>query len=239
VRGCLFTLLLGAVAIALLVVIGLPAVYAGVLTGALGAAGLQADDTTVKVASDPPTDLLGLHADTVTVTASDATFRGLRIGQLDLVLRDVAVLDRTAGAVDGTLRSVTVDVDGRPVVLEEISVSGDTSGIAATTVVDGSEAERLIADAVEARVGARPASVALVAPDTLTVELAAGITVTGTLDVDAAGNLVVRLADDPAGIGTLVLLRGGTDLPMRLTDVRVTKAGNLRLAGDLAIGILG
>ena len=78
-RGCLFTLLLGAVAIALLVTIGLPQVYAGVLTGALSAAGLHADDTTVHVASDPPTDLLGLHADTVTVTATDATFRGMRM----------------------------------------------------------------------------------------------------------------------------------------------------------------
>ena len=66
-RGCLFTLLLGAVAIAFLVTVGLPVVAAGVITGGLAAAGLASDDTMVRVASDPPTDLLGLHADTVTV----------------------------------------------------------------------------------------------------------------------------------------------------------------------------
>jgi len=69
-RGCLFTLLLGAAAVALLVTIGLPQVYAGVVTGALTAAGLHSDDTTVHVESDPPTDLLGFHADTVTVSAT-------------------------------------------------------------------------------------------------------------------------------------------------------------------------
>ena len=62
------------------VVVGLPVVAAGLVTAGLSAAGLVADDTTVTVSSDPPTDLLGLRADTVRVTATDATFRGLEIG---------------------------------------------------------------------------------------------------------------------------------------------------------------
>ena len=57
------------------------------VTAAVTAAGLQADDTTVTVSSDPPTDLIGLHADRVRVRATDATFRDLAIGELDLVLR--------------------------------------------------------------------------------------------------------------------------------------------------------
>ena len=69
--------LAAAVAIAVVVTVGLPAVAAGVLTAGVTAAGLQADDTTVTVESDPPTDLLGLHADRVRVRATDATFRGL------------------------------------------------------------------------------------------------------------------------------------------------------------------
>lgn len=237
-RGCLFTLVIGAVAIALLVVVGLPQVYAGILTGALTAAGLQADDTTVTVSSDPPTDLLGLHADTVTVTATDARFRGMRIGALDLRLGGVAVLDRTAETVDGTLRNVTLtDVGGEAVVLDEIGVGGDSSGLTATTTIAGAEAERLIAKAIEERAGVAPDSVSLLAPDTLRVAL--GVTVEGTLAVNDAGDLVVRLKDDPVGIGELTLLRGGSDLPIRLTGVRVTKGGDLRLEGDLAIGILG
>ena len=100
-RGCLFTLAFGAAVIALIVVVGLPQVAAGMVTGAVTAAGLQADDTTVTVSSDPPTDLIGLHADRVRVRATDATFRDLAIGELDLVLRDVSILDRSAGGDRG------------------------------------------------------------------------------------------------------------------------------------------
>ena len=237
-RGCLFTLLLGAVALALLVVVGLPAVAAGILTSGLAAAGLQADDTTVTVSSDPPTDLIGLRADRVRVRATDARFRELRIGALDVVLRDVAILDRTARGIDGELSDVTLtEVGDGSVTLDSITLGGAGDRITASTVVDGSEAETLIARAVEARVGVAPESVRLSAPDRLRVD--AGVLVEGRLSVSAGGDLVVRLADDPLGIGDIVLLRGGEDLPIRLTDVRVTRAGDLRLDGDLSIAILG
>jgi len=238
VRGCLFTLLLGAIALALLVVVGLPAVAAGILTSGLAAAGLQADDTTVTVSSDPPTDLIGLRADRVRVRATDARFRELRIGALDVVLRDVAILDRTARGIDGELSDVTLtEVGDGSVTLDSITLGGAGDRITASTVVDGSEAETLIARAVEARVGVAPESVRLSAPDRLRVD--AGVLVEGRLSVSAGGDLVVRLADDPLGIGDIVLLRGGEDLPIRLTDVRVTRAGDLRLDGDLSIAILG
>lgn len=237
-RGCLFTLLLGAVALALLVVVGLPAVAAGILTSGLAAAGLQADDTTVTVSSDPPTDLIGLRADRVRVRATDARFRELRIGALDVVLRDVAILDRTARGIDGELSDVTLtEVGDGSVTLDSITLGGAGDRITASTVVDGSEAETLIARAVEARVGVAPESVRLSAPDRLRVD--ARVLVEGRLSVSAGGDLVVRLADDPLGIGDIVLLRGGEDLPIRLTDVRVTRAGDLRLDGDLSIAILG
>ena len=83
-------------AIAVFVVIGLPAIAAGAITAGVTAAGLQSDDTVVTVSSDPPTDLLGLHADRVRVRATDATFRGLEIASLDLTLHDLHLVDRTA-----------------------------------------------------------------------------------------------------------------------------------------------
>jgi hypothetical protein len=173
-RGCLFTLLLGAVVIGVVVVIGLPAIAAGVLTGALSAAGLVADDTKVTVSSDPPTDLLGLHADTVRVTASDASFRGLEIDSLDLVLGDVSVLERSAGAVDGELTGVTIRAaGGEPVTLDRITIGGSSESITTTTVIPNAEAEALIADAVEAQTGTRPTAVTLAAPDALTVRVPA------------------------------------------------------------------
>ena len=237
-RGCLFTLLLGAAAVALLVTIGLPQVYAGVVTGALTAAGLHSDDTTVHVESDPPTDLLGFHADTVTVSATDATFREMHIGSLELELHDVAVLDRTAEGVEGTLSDVAVTLsDGSDVTLDEITIEGDADQITASTVIPGADVERMIADVAEDRIGTRPKSVTLSRPDRITIDV--GIDVKGTLDVNAAGDLVLVLPDSVLPGGEVVLLQGGTDLPIRLTDVRVTTAGDLRLSGDLSIGILG
>ena len=237
-RGCLFTLALGAPVIALIVGIGLPRVAAGMVTTAVTAAGLQADDTTVTVSSDPPTDLIGLHADRVRIRATDATFRDLAIGELDLELRDVSILDRSAERVDGRLSDVTIaDLGGRKVTLDEIAVAGGGDDVTATTVVDGNAAERLIADAVEQRTGTRPDSVTLRDPDRLVID--AGIEVGGTLDVDGAGNLVLEVDDNPLGLEEVILLRGGEDLPIRLTDVLVTRDGDLQLDGDLAIGLLG
>ena len=58
-------------------------------------------------------------------------------------------------------------------------------------------------------------------------------------EVSEEGDLVLRVADSALVNGQVVLLRGGEDLPIRLTGVRVTEDGELRLSGDLAIGILG
>ena len=237
-KGCLFTLLLGGIAIALIVVIGLPQVAAGALTSAVTAAGLQADDTTVTVSSDPPTDLIGLRADRVRIRATDATFRGLRIGALDLELQDVALLDRTADAVDGRLTDVVIEnVGGRAVELAAITVAGGGDDITATTTVPGADVERLIADAAESMAGSRPKSVTLSSPNRVTVDV--GFDIEGTLDVTENGDLVVLVPDGQIPGDELVLLRGGEDLPIRLTGVRVTADGDLRLTGDLEIGILG
>jgi hypothetical protein len=236
-RGCLFTLLLGAVVVAFVVVVGLPLVAAGIITGGLTAAGLQADDTKVTVTSNPPTDLLGLHADSVRITATNASFRGTRIGRLDVALGDVRVLDRTAGSVDGTLDDVTVQVGAEKLTLSSIDVLGGGDAITATTTIPNSEAEALVADAVERETGTRPTSITLAAPDRVTVK--AGVSITGRLAVNPSGDLVVRA--DAGALGTLqqTLLRGGDDLPIRLTSVTVTRAGDVRLVGALAVGLLG
>jgi hypothetical protein len=238
VRGCLFVLVLGAVVIALVVVIGLPAVAAGVLTAGVGAAGLQAPDTTVTVTSDPPTELLGFHADRVRVRATHATFRGFQIGALDVALSDVGILDRTAGAVDGRLTDVEVaNVGARRLRLGSIQLSGGGDAITATTTIPGSQAEGLIADAVESALGIRPTTVMLAPPDRVTVQL--GVTVDGRLRVTRGGDLVARMTSGPMAGQDVTLLHGGEDLPVRLTNVSVTPAGDLRLGGNLTVGLLG
>ncbi len=237
-RGCLFTLLLGAIVIAFLVVVGLPALAGGILTAGVSAAGLVADDTAVTVSSSPPTDLLGLHADTVRVTATDATFRGMQIGALDLALGDVGILDRTAVTVDGELRNVTIRTPGgRDVAIERIVLLGGGDDITTTTVVSNDEAGALLRAAIEAELGVRPSSVRLEAPDQVVIR--AGVTISGRLAVTRGGDLVVRAAAGLADGTPLVVLRGGEDLPITLTSVMVTDGGDLQLAGGLLISPLG
>jgi hypothetical protein len=239
VRGCLFTLLLGIVALTLLVTIGLPQVAAGALTGAVTTAGLHADDTTVTVSSDPPTDLIGLHADRVRITAMDATFRGLQIGSLDVTLTGVDLLGRTAASVDGRLGQVVIPgVASRPLTLATIRLSGGGDTITAATTVPVAQAKTLVADAVEATLGIRPTSVSLTAPDKVKVT-EAGTVVHGRLSVTSSGDLVVDVLDGPAAGQQVVVLAGGQDLPIRLSSMSVTAAGALRLTGELTVGLFG
>jgi hypothetical protein len=238
VRGCLFTLVLGAVVAALFVLFALPALAAGALTGAVTAAGLQSDDTVVTVSSDPPTDLVGLHADRVRVQATDATFRGLEIERLDLTLRDVQFVDRTAETIEGRMDGVVVpDVGGRALALDSIGLAGTGETVLATTTVPAAEVEALIADGVEDALGSRPTSVALSPPDRLTVQLL--VAARGRFVVSEAGDLLVRVTNGPAEGQTITLLRAGVDIPLRLTDAVVTEAGDLELTGELAVSLLG
>ena len=237
-RGCLFTLLLGAIVLVFGIYVGLPAAASAVLTAGITAAGLQADDTTVTVTSVPPTDLLGLRADRVRVQATHATFQGLGIGSLDVVLGDVAIADRTAGKVDGELADVTVpDVGGRPLALTAITLSGGGEKVSASTTIGGVEAEALLADAIEAQLGVRPTAVTLSAPDRVAVRV--GVVVHARLAVSRAGDLEAEILDGPEAGRVLTLLGAGGNLPIHLTTVRVTDAGDLRLSGDLDIGLIG
>jgi hypothetical protein len=236
VRGCLFTLLLAAVVVVLAVFLGLPAVASGLVTAGLTAGGLQSDDTSVTVEAKPPTELLSGHADRVVVHATDATFRGMSIGTLDLALEDVDVLGRTAGSVEGSLDDVTLPPEAGGAHLRTIAVTGNGERLTVATTIPKADVEAMIADAVERKTGVRPTSVALTAPDQLKVK--AGGTINGTFAADA-GDLIVRIDDGPGAGSQVVVLHGGKDLPMKISKVRVTDAGSLRIDGVLAISLLG
>jgi len=237
-RGCLFVLAMAAAVAALVVVVGLPAFAAGALTAGAGAAGLNAADTTVTVSADPPTDLVGLHADRVRIRATHATFRGLEIDALDVTLTDVSLLDRTAATVSGRLEGVTLpNIGGRSMRLGTITLSGGGSAVIATTTVPATEVEALIADAAESALGIRPTKVALAAPDRVTAQV--GVAVAGRLAATPAGDLVITGLDAPAAAGDIVLLRGGEDVPIRITSVTVNADGSVRLVGELLAGLLG
>ncbi len=146
----------------------------------------------------------------------------------------IAPRARSTAHLDGV---VVPDVGGRDLGLDSIRLAGGGETTIASTTIKGSDVEAMIADEIERKLGARPTSVALAAPDRLTVQM--GITAKGRFVVSSNGDLLVRISNGPAEGQLVPLLRGGVDIPLRLTDATVTPSGDLELTGELAVGLLG
>lgn len=237
-KGCLFILLLAGALAVLVAVVGLPPVASGVVHGAVVAGGLSSDDLVVRVRADPPTDLIGLHADVVEVRATDATWGDTTIGRLEVTIRDVALATRESGSVEGTLEDVRLgganddpDTDP-PLPIDRIALGGGGERVTATATVDAEVMEAHIGERVADATGFEPEAVDLAEPDRLTVTLPA-VRVEGTLAIDEEGSLVLR----PAGevFGAIVLV-DAADAPLRFTAVRV-RDGSLVLDGVIEGGI--
>jgi hypothetical protein len=121
--------------------------------------------------------------------------------------------------------------------LATVTLSGAGDTVVVTSLVTPTAAQMLVADAVQAAAGARPASVTLAAPDRVTVRL--GSDLSGRLRVLADGTLVVRLDGGPLAGQDVALLHPGGSLPFTLVSVTVTSDGSLRIEGSLSGGLLG
>lgn len=238
-RGVLFIVLLAGGLAAIVAVVGLRPVAAGLVHAGAVASGLQSDDLEVTVDADPPTELLGLHADGVRIRATNATWRDARIARIDIRLEDVALGVRTAEGIDGRLEDVRFvhdDTDGTDggrqgaLTIGLVLLRGDPSGsVEATASIDAALMEAHIAGRVRERTGIDPSAVTLEGPDRLTIGLP-GITIAGSLGV-ADGSLVLRLDRDL--VGDIVLVRA-EDQPIRFTTVRVV-GRTIELLGDLEV----
>lgn len=237
-RGCLFIIALGALVLAVVVTVGLPAAASGVVTAGLAAGGLRADDLRVEVTSDPPTELLGLRADRVRIRATDATFRDIAIERLDIVLDDMDLGTRQAAVVDGRIDGLVLDdIGGAPVRLDSLRLTGGGEAVLATTTLGVAITVELLADALERSLGIRPTSVRIGPPDRVVIAMGSLVS-EGAFTVTPAGDLVIRVASGPGAGDDVPVLRAGSDLPMRLTHASVDATG-LRLTGVLTIGLLG
>lgn len=232
-RGCLFTLVLGAVVIGALLVFALPRVLEGVITASLTTAGFQARETSVRLEQDDPLSLIGLKADRVTIDAVDATIGDLDAGAVHLVLEDVDLGTREADAVTGTLSDVAAVSAGDPIDIPEIRLAGDTTKLEAVASIDASDVEAIVTERVTAALGEPPTAVRIEAPNVMTITVR-GFPVTGTLLIDETGALRLSLSDP---ISTdLVILEPKATL-MDLRAVRVA-GDRLVLEGDVDVSTL-
>jgi hypothetical protein len=241
-RGCLFILAMGGVVLALVMTLAVPAFAASLIGASLNAAGLESDDTRVEVVGDGPLGLLGGTATTVRVQADNATFRNMAIASLDITLRNVSLISRTAEGLTGRLDGVVVPGDRGAagddgIRLRRIVLDGSTANVQVVALVDAAEVLVLVSDGVQDAIGLRPRDVRLDGADRLTIDLTL-LQVRGSLAINEAGALVLRASEGPfAGIGGITLFEPGPSVPLRLSAVRVVPGG-LELTGRLTERLL-
>ncbi len=211
-RGCLTFLLLVAVTIVVASWLFLPAVAGGAVVAALASAGFTGSPASATVSSDPPIELLGGHADQIVIHARDATFHDLTAASMDVTLTDVALIQRTAATVSGSLAGIRIVPRSAILSLS----SADVNAIAAS--------------AVTSVAGVAPSRVTMASPDRVTI-VVNGITIAGRVAVDGHGGLVFRPAAKSlpiAGLpvaGPIDLIRPGPGVPLQIRSVALTASG--------------
>jgi hypothetical protein len=227
-RGCLSVPILAAVFVVAGAWFGGPPIAAALVTTGLGASGLHSDDLDVRVEADPPLELALGRADRVVVDATDAEWNGLRAAKLDLVLRDVDFIGRTAGNTNGRLTGVELPNVDPPGSKATIEISGPGDSAVATVTIDGRTVEAMAIEAFEQKLGVRPTSAKLTPPNVIRVQ-AGPVEVAGAVTVGPGGSLGVSTA-----LGTVTVLEPSPSLPYQLTSASV-EGDSLVLTGTLDV----
>jgi hypothetical protein len=228
-RSCLIRLLMMVVVVFAVLWFGLPFGASFLATSALNASGFTGTHTSVQVNSDPPPMLLTGKADTIRIK-SDSVFIGdLHASNIDVILRNVELLSRKIGSVDGTMKGVRVTApNGDQVILDEVEVHGAAAAANATLTVT-SEA---LAGLAVTMLGAQgtTATVSFKDPNLATITVA-GKRQSGTLVVKNGSLLLVPASKS---IPTLTLMSPGSGNPFKLTSAAV-KGQQITLSGTIDV----
>jgi hypothetical protein len=231
VRGCLFILLIGAVALGSVAWIGAPPAASAVIQAALESGGYRAASGSVRATSDPPPKLLLGRADRVEIDGLDVDFRTFHAASLELVLTDVDVVAKTAGGVSGRIEDAELRTTDGVAAVADVAIDGSGQSAAATITVDGTTVDRIVRETFGGEFGVAVTGVALVAPDVLRISSGA-TTVEGSLEVDSAGAIALRTV-----LGSSTILSLDPSFPLRFVAVGVA-AGDLRINATLDTGAL-
>jgi hypothetical protein len=230
-RGCFSVLVLAAAFAVGAAWFGGPTLAGALVQTGLVTSGLDAREIEVSVESDPPLEVATGHADRLAVDARDLDWNGIAARSLDLELRDVDLVSRTAERVDGTLAGVelpNVEPAGG-----EASIEIHGPGGSATTMVtiDGDAVEQMAIAAFEAKLGVRPDSATLGEPNLIRV-MARGVEVVGAITVSEDGSLAVATP-----LGTAAIVEADPSQPIRFASAAVEN-GDLVLTGTLDVNDL-
>jgi hypothetical protein len=228
-RGLLVAISLLLVFALLFVWVALPPIMGGVAVGILRDQGVHSDDMRVEIGADPPLRLIGLTADRVRLRASGVSIDRLQAEGIDVTLNEVDLRAQTFESVEGHLDGVRVTPpEGPTIAAKTVVISGPPEAAAMTLTLDENDVARLIRSQVARLVGADVTSVALNAPDEMTIETNVA-TVRGRLAIDEGGGLVFQ-----EGLGRFAfdLFRAGPGEPVRLDALRIG-GSNLVVTGTV------
>jgi hypothetical protein len=231
-RSCLIQILVALAVVFLLVWFALPLAVSALAAGALNAAGFNGTDTHVEVSANPPPLLLTGHADTVHITASDASLSDLHAAGVDVTLGSVDLMSRSIGTVNGTLTGVRVAApNGDTVSIDKVTLSGPADRTVATCSLSLAQAQALAESQLAAQ-GIK-ATVRFVAPNVVKL-LVSGKTFDGRL-VATDGSLF--LVPDSKSMPTVLLINPGSGNPFRVTSA-VVDDSHVTLTGSIDIDSL-
>ncbi len=236
--GCLRFLVFAVLLVFVLAWFVPPLIAGPVVATSLTAAGFDGEDTEVVVRTDPPPELVLLHADNLRITSRNVRRDDVRIQRLDLQLTDVGLLDRTFASIEGTLDGLsTLGAGGEAIVVQRISIDGESPNPAATVEISPAQVQSLAADAIAGLMGTRPTTLSLLEPDGLQFVVGPATTV-GRFEIEADGSLALAVAGGPLGDQNFVLIRPQDGLPVAFRSLRVGPTG-LVLEGTLEVAALG
>jgi hypothetical protein len=219
-RGCLSVLVL---AVAFLVAgawLAGPAVAGFVIETGLSTAGFNGTNTSVKVTTDPPFEVVTGHADQVDIESNDVTLDQFTTRNLELTLTDANLLARTFGTVEGTLDDVTLEGSGdTSLAATRVSISGEPTAADMTIDVTREALGNAALDMFREELGVGVDAVTFAAPNK--ISFAAGTTT-------VAGQFVIH----DGGLSMTVNLPGAQRIDLveagrgfRLTKVSINDEG--------------
>jgi hypothetical protein len=147
------------------------------------------------------------------------------------VLTDVDVVARTAGSVSGRIDDAELTTDDARPAVADVTIEGSGRAATATVTVGARVVDRAVRDTFQRQFAVPVTAVALEAPDILRVS-AAGTTVEGRLEIDAAGAIVIRTV-----LGAATILSLDSSFPLDIEAVGVV-GGDLRIDGTLDVDAL-
>jgi hypothetical protein len=233
--GLLRFLLFLAIAVTLLAVVVVQVVVPAVVTAAVRASlGSLASPVSVQVRTSLDGVLLHGRIDAISVSGGPLQHGDVLAADVQLTASEVALADRSIGAVDGTLRGVQLEPgDGRILRLGSAQVSGGPGGIELVGNVAPGDVTTDLQLALQGAIANPLGSAPRVTLDGGSIHIVAGsANVAATLRVDG-GSLVL----DGGSLGTVTILPAPADGSWRLTAATLSPAG-LRVTAVMPLGAI-